>query len=429
MDRTDRTLFCRMAASAAVALVVASLASGGCATSVNSGDFGSVMATGSGGADQGTGGAGGQGAASVSSSSKASSGGQGGAASSGSGGNSGGGGAGPECGNGKLEDGEDCDGQDFGAKTCADFGFAAGSLQCNALCAIVLSGCTPAEDCVNQIDDDMDGFIDCADSDCASDPACKDSCPAPTVLIDGAMDFQDTTGKPDTLQGSCTGASGPEWVYEYTASADAQLKLSLTQTAADFSLSVRTSCNDPNQEIACVDDGLAFDPENLLIEVKQGVTYTIIVDGVGATEFGTFQLDLLEVLPESDCTNYSDDDFDNLIDCADPTQCQALAACKPGPGKVGSPCTQHNQCGATGNDPLCIDENFYGWPKGYCSEFCTVATNDCPGGSVCADPSGLGASFDWKNGFGACFKQCAKKADCAAGLMCADFGAGFVCKK
>lgn len=30
------------------------------------------------------------------------------------------------------------------------------------------------EDCTNSIDDDGDTNIDCADSDCAEDPGCKD---------------------------------------------------------------------------------------------------------------------------------------------------------------------------------------------------------------------------------------------------------------
>ena len=30
-------------------------------------------------------------------------------------------------------------------------------------------------DCENDVDDDDDGFTDCADTDCADDPLCRDS--------------------------------------------------------------------------------------------------------------------------------------------------------------------------------------------------------------------------------------------------------------
>jgi hypothetical protein len=40
---------------------------------------------------------------------------------------------------------------------------------------IVLAGCpvVKKEICNNGIDDDGDGRVDCADADCADDPACK----------------------------------------------------------------------------------------------------------------------------------------------------------------------------------------------------------------------------------------------------------------
>jgi len=41
------------------------------------------------------------------------------------------------------------------------------------------SPCVPStENCTNGVDDDCDGFVDCLDSDCASDPACQSSCGA-----------------------------------------------------------------------------------------------------------------------------------------------------------------------------------------------------------------------------------------------------------
>lgn len=48
------------------------------------------------------------------------------------------------CGNGIRENGEDCDGTDFGSATCQSQGFSAGSLQCNAACSLIVSGCSAA---------------------------------------------------------------------------------------------------------------------------------------------------------------------------------------------------------------------------------------------------------------------------------------------
>lgn len=48
-----------------------------------------------------------------------------------------------QCGNGRLEDGEDCDGSDLDSYTCGDFCFnEGGTLSCNADCTFNLSACT-----------------------------------------------------------------------------------------------------------------------------------------------------------------------------------------------------------------------------------------------------------------------------------------------
>jgi cysteine-rich repeat protein len=64
-------------------------------------------------------------------------------ATGGTGGQGGGsGGAGPDCGDGKVDAGEDCDGADLGGKTCNDFGYSDPStLGCTAACTHDPSGC------------------------------------------------------------------------------------------------------------------------------------------------------------------------------------------------------------------------------------------------------------------------------------------------
>ncbi|MEM2919036.1 MAG: hypothetical protein QXY62_06025, partial [Candidatus Altiarchaeota archaeon] len=50
--------------------------------------------------------------------------------------------AGAVCGNGKLESGEECDGTDFGGKTCSNYGCTGGSLTCTSGCKISTSSCS-----------------------------------------------------------------------------------------------------------------------------------------------------------------------------------------------------------------------------------------------------------------------------------------------
>lgn len=48
-----------------------------------------------------------------------------------------------ECGNGQIEQGEECDGSDLDGQTCESLGQAPGSVACTADCRLDLSGCVP----------------------------------------------------------------------------------------------------------------------------------------------------------------------------------------------------------------------------------------------------------------------------------------------
>ncbi|MFA5247987.1 MAG: hypothetical protein WC415_01940 [Patescibacteria group bacterium] len=49
------------------------------------------------------------------------------------------------CGNGIIETDEQCDGGDFGGKTCASLGYSSGSLSCRADCSLNTSGCSSGD--------------------------------------------------------------------------------------------------------------------------------------------------------------------------------------------------------------------------------------------------------------------------------------------
>ncbi len=117
--------------------------------------------------------------------------------------------------------------------------------------------------------------------------------------------------------------------------------------------------------------------------------------------------------PENICDDLFDNDNDNFHDCID-TDCQGTPVCMPGNAPVGSVCTVHSDCAATGGDPLCL----FTWPDGFCTEGCDLMLNDCPMGSFCipASPS---------EGF--CVVSCQSDMDCRPGYTCGDVGYGPMC--
>jgi len=328
------------------------------------------------------------------------------------------------CGDGVKDPDEQCDGGDFGGKTCQSIGFAGGLLQCNNFCAIVASGCTPPENCNNSQDDDMDFDVDCFDSDCAQQPVCLDSCASPVVTVVPSFNFSDTTGRPSVQSSSCSAAAGPEMVFEITAVDNGDVSVSVQSFGGpDFTVSVRTSCGDIGTEILCqnkIGPG-DFNAEQFKFTTVAGQKYYVIVDGTGANDFGSFDIDFEIPQPEGDfqCDNHFDDDFDGYLDCDDATNCQSLNVCAPGDQPPGSQCFSASECMADANDPICLGPN-EGFADGYCSEFCDLANPACSGDGICADPvSVVGKSISVH---AVCFDACGSPADCRPGYECVDRG-------
>lgn len=324
--------------------------------------------------------------------------------------------AGPNlCGNGVIDPGEQCDGSDFGGKTCESLGLGAGTLVCNSFCSIVAKNCTPKEVCGDFQDNDGDGAIDCVDDECAALPTCTDSCLSPMALSVPGTGFGDTTGRPSVEASSCSPQSGSELVYTFQAPADGTAVIHVTAFWGDFAVSVRSACDDPKTELACANDVGPddFEPESVGVPVVKGQTYYVLVDGIAPADEGQFEIVVDVPLPESSCTNLADDDFDGYLDCDDPTSCQGSGPCTPGAKPAGQACAAPTECAATGGDPICLAE-LLGFPGGYCSEFCDVAKQDCGADAVCAD---LDLSVH-----GVCLDACAADADCRPGYACVDEG-------
>lgn len=239
----------------------ASSDAGGSAATPSGGDAGA-----SGGAQGGTGGAAGN------------------AASAGAAGTS----AVPECGNGVREEGEACDGSDFGDLSCASYGFSDGELSCDA-CAASASACSGTELCSDGADNDGDGNADCDDGDCGEE--CVDFCTSPTPLANGVFTTGAIDGQLAPNASSCS--PGPETgqlVFAYDAPLSGVAELFLEGASSELTLSARTTCGESATELACVDSGNGTLDRLLTVAVTQGELVYVIVESPDRDVPSTFSL-------------------------------------------------------------------------------------------------------------------------------------------
>ena len=318
------------------------------------------------------------------------------------------------CGNGTLDEGEQCEGSDFGGKTCATFGLSGGTLQCNPFCGIVVSFCTPLEQCFDGFDNDEDGFTDCADDECTSELACTDPC---AVAFDVPVPYYesgDIAGSPNVLSSSCAPGGGPETLIAVEAAIDGDMSASF-YSGFDGALSIRTACDDAASEIACVNNSGANGQESVSFPVTAGTVYYVVFEALQPNAVGFYDANIQQLFPEDFCEFQNDEDLDGFVDCDDPTNCKGIDfACQPGVSTYGATCFSNNNCAATGGDPICLDWN-QGFNNGYCSEFCD-GPGDCAGDGVCVD---LNISFH-----GVCLDGCNTTSDCPPGTSCVDSGNG-----
>ncbi len=157
-----------------------------------------------------------------------------------------------------------------------------------AACLADTCATAATENCVNQADDDGDGLIDCADPDCAADPACQ-----VTNLSCG-----DVLG---CIQG-CGSDSACAQGCRDSGCASAQPLI------ADLVDCVLLSCANP-----------CADPASPACE-------SCTQNNCG-TELSACLADTCATTTTENCVNQADDDGDGLIDCNDP-DCGADPACQ-----------------------------------------------------------------------------------------------------
>lgn len=166
--------------------------------------------------------------------------------------------------------------------------------------------CVTAEKCSDGVDNDRDGFIDCADFQddvsCVTTPACSDllveACGAAIALGEGV--FHGTTvGGSNLMQPIALNCSwlfpkgiGREKIYQYTAPTAGQLMISFS-TSQRLLFYVRDTCENPASETDCMlATQTSSGPAGYGDVFTAGQTRWIIIDSTSPEEEGEFALDL-----------------------------------------------------------------------------------------------------------------------------------------
>lgn len=189
------------------------------------------------------------------------------------------------CGNGQLDEGEECDEEQPPNRNCLQVGFEQGVVSCNGDCTWNKQDCSGVETCYDGRDNDGDGNADCDDTEtCGS--ICADACFGPLVVEPNSSVEGTTVGHPTALSSSCGGAAvGSEVAYQVTIAETGKFDVMLSSANA-LSVSVRTLCGEEATELEC---GLRT---RVTLDVEAGDIYFIIVDGASGVDSGSFLLEL-----------------------------------------------------------------------------------------------------------------------------------------
>ncbi len=191
-------------------------------------------------------------------------------------------------------------------------------------------------ECLDGLDNDEDGFVDCEDLDCwAVELSCVPaggSCDAPANLNDYPAGFAGTTaGFGNNLAASACGAysdnSGEDVVFSYTAPAFGTYTFVLDPDD-DFDSTLGVSPDCPSSVATCLGDqdlGTGS-TEKVELELAEGQQVFILVDSYYSDSPGGFILTVETDFQEGICDDGLDDDGDELVDCADP-DCDGQVGC------------------------------------------------------------------------------------------------------
>jgi hypothetical protein len=161
----------------------------------------------------------------------------------------------------------------------------------------VSTACVPDAEmqCADGLDDDLDGFLDCLDSDCfQKDAACPACTPVDQLHCEDVVTGSNgAVGSTNAVFGYTCNADpyfGPEYVYTFIPEQDGLASVDLSDETDEtdvFVLMDTGACN----PAACLD----WDMSSVVFEVKANQVYYVVVDGWGPAEApsqGNFTLTL-----------------------------------------------------------------------------------------------------------------------------------------
>jgi hypothetical protein len=204
--------------------------------------------------------------------------------------------------------------------------------------SVTLSTATQMEICNNGIDDNGNGLIDCADSECVTAPNCINNECMPdfnvgalVVNAPGKSVSFDTTGATPNNNLTCEGAKGGgDVVVQFTLKQTAGILLNWDQLG-DHVVGLMNAPNpgqpcDANQ-LSCYDPSGRTSDEVTWDNMPAG-TYDFIFKALKPGDEGHIDATISAYTdrPQELCHNGIDDDGNGLIDCADPA-CVGVAGC------------------------------------------------------------------------------------------------------
>ncbi len=203
------------------------------------------------------------------------------------------------CGNGALDA--------TGRETCDDGNAVAGD-GCSAICQIEAGYACPTAGSACRTVSCGDGFVDlperCDDANTVDGDGCSatcqiegDTCAAPWLVTGDPVTHGFTVGSTTLGIGAdydldCTLSSkNGDRFFEYTAPVRGNYRFEVSGSF-DTALGVMSTCGDPTTELACVETGSAGAVDAVTMELQQGQTVYVVVDGYGTTTVneGTFTL-------------------------------------------------------------------------------------------------------------------------------------------
>ncbi|MEM4271468.1 MAG: LamG-like jellyroll fold domain-containing protein [Candidatus Pacearchaeota archaeon] len=186
---------------------------------------------------------------------------------------------------------------------------------------IIIPQTTNQEVCTDTIDNDGDGIVDCADSDCADDPACAPSQGCGNGIVEGSeqCDFGANNGQ----YGYCCSAS---CTYQPLSTYCPRTGNNYANHCNGYGNCV---CNPVQSPETSCSDGYDNDCDGLVDSADSDCV----------------------VIVQEICNNGIDDDYDTFTDCAD-SNCANDSNCQCVEGKL---CSSWGDCRPTGN--------CYGYPQ------------------------------------------------------------------